>query len=79
MLGMRKPKQYYFLIDNLNENSAVKLKQSLKEISFITNLKTSLSAGILEVTAKQNPEDQVKMACKIAGCGFRTAVNRKQL
>jgi hypothetical protein len=70
-------KSYYYLIDNLTGENALKISKALKAVSDVLDSKASPSQGVLEVKATRDVEAQVKMACEIAGATFRTRMSRK--
>jgi hypothetical protein len=72
-------KSFYYLIDNLTGDRAVKISNALKAVSEVLEVKASASQGIIEVKATRDVEEQVKMACSIAGTTFRTRMSRKSL
>lgn len=76
MLGKRK---FYYLIDRLTVEAGYQLRGSLMEIRAIHDVKAFPTEGILEVTAKRDVEEEVMVACKIAGLGFRTRVDKRHL
>jgi len=72
-------KSFFYLIDNLTSEKAVKISAALKAVSDVLETKAHLPQGVLEVKALHDVEAQVKMACGIAGTTFRTRVDRKVL
>jgi hypothetical protein len=72
-------KSFYYVIDNLTKDKAVKIAAALKAVSDVLEILPHLTQGVLEVKALRDVEAQVKMACSIAGTTFRTRVDRKAL
>jgi hypothetical protein len=72
-------KRYYYLLDNLTMENAESLKKALKVTPAITGVDTKVRQGVLEVSASRDPLAAVKMACEIAGIGFRTAIKKKDV
>ena len=79
MLGKQKGKLFIFIVDGVSAANSDKLKNALKAVDIITNVKIDLQRGLLEVGAKRNPELQVKMACELVGCTLRTEVKKRQI
>ena len=76
---MARIKSFYYLIDGLNAENGEKIRQSLKALENIEDVRYSLNQGFIEVRSKSEMEHQVRIACEVAGTGFRTKVKKKQL
>jgi len=76
---MARIKSFYYLIDGLNADNGEKIRQSLKALPDIDDVRYSLTHGFIEVRSKGEMESQVRMACQVAGTGFRTKVKKKDL
>ena len=76
---MARIKTYYYLLDKLTEESAPKIRSALKAIDAVEDVRAKISSGIVEVDAKKDIEFELKMAAEIAGCIFRTKVQKKQV
>ena len=74
---MARSKTYYYVIDKLTEESAPKIRSALKAIDSVDDVRTKIASGIVEVDAKRDMESELKMAAEIAGCTFRTRVQKK--
>lgn len=72
-------KSFYYLIDNLTREKAIRIASALKAVSDVLEVAPHLPQGVLEVKAVRDVEAQVKMACGIAGTTFRTKVDRKSI
>ena len=72
-------KKYYYLIDKMNAPRAEVIKKTLDTVSSIKNSRVSASRGVVEVTAKRDVSEQVKMACDIAGARYRTSAKKHEL
>jgi acyl dehydratase len=70
-------KSFYYLIDNLTSEKAVKISKALQAVAEVLEAKASPSQGVLEVRATRDVEAQVKIACEIAGTTFRTRMSRR--
>jgi hypothetical protein len=70
-------KSFYYLIDNLTSEKALKISKALQAVTDVLETKANPSQGVLEVKATRDVEAQVKMACEIAGTTFRTRMSRK--
>ncbi len=75
---MARSKTYYYLVDKLNEESAPKIRSALKTLDAVEDVRTRIASGILEVDSKRDIETELRMAVDIAGCVFRTRVQKKQ-
>jgi hypothetical protein len=69
-------RSYYYLIDLLDKEKAVIIKKSLSVVPGIEKILVSASQGMVEVRAKMDPEDQVRLACDVAKANYRTSVKR---
>ena len=76
---MGKAKQFYYVVDKLNKDSAETIRASLNVVPEIEKVFVSVTDGVIEVYAKKNVEKQVEMACDVAGALFRTSVKKKSL
>lgn len=76
---MARSKTYYYLVDKLNEESAPRIRSALKALDAVDDVRARLASGIIEVDARRDMETEVKMAVEIAGCVFRTKVQKKQV
>jgi hypothetical protein len=69
-------RSFYYLIDNLTSEKAVKINKALHAVTDVLETKANPSQGVLEVKATRDVEPEVKMACEIAGTTFRTRMSR---
>lgn len=79
MIGRANNKTFFYIIDGITPANADKLKIALESVDIIRNIKIDLQRGVLEITAKKNPEVQVKMACSIVQCNLRTEIKKRQI
>ena len=77
--AMARIKPFYYLIDGLNPEKGEQIRQSLKALMEVDDARFSVNQGVVEVFAKKDMEDQVRLACTVAGTGFRTKVKKKDL
>ena len=70
MLG--KPKLYRYIVDNLTAESAEIISKSLRALREVSGIAVHPNRGTVEIHAKRDMEDQVRMACDIAKVPFRT-------
>ena len=63
-------KQQY-IIDKLDAKKGELMKKALSVIPEITAVRFDVGLCILEVEARKNMEDQVKLACSTAGTSLR--------
>lgn len=67
-------KSYLYLIDSLTNSNAPTLKKAIETVPGIKKVLISPSKGLVEVQAKSDPEDSVKLACSVAGVKLRTQI-----
>lgn len=70
---------YIYLIDSLDANNAKVLKTALETVPEIKSVLVSPLKGLVEVQAKFDVTDSVKIACSVAGVKLRTKVNRSKI
>lgn len=78
MLTMAKSKKYRYIVDNLDASKADVIAGGLRVVRYIEAVKISVSQGIVEVLAAQNPESNVEIACQVAGAAVRTRIKKKR-
>ena len=76
---MGKAKTFYYLVDNLNRTNAELIKSALKTAPEVEQVIPRIPEGVLEVWATRDVEQQVRMACRVAGTSLRIQVKRKDL
>ncbi len=69
-------KARYYIVDGINQEKALALKKSLEVVSGIKKVKVSVAQSMVEVHARIDPVDQVKLACDVAGVIFRTEAKK---
>ncbi len=67
-------KSFIYLIDSLSDANAPKLKTALETVPGIKKVLVSPVKGLIEVYAKSDVTDSVKLACDVAGVKLRTQV-----
>ena len=67
-------KQFVYLVDDMDVLRVEKMKKALATIPEIEDIKISIGAATVNVMAKKDVEDQVKMAAGIARASFRRKV-----
>jgi hypothetical protein len=70
------PKSYFYIIDGLGTDSAAVLKKSLSIVSDIKSVAIDPGRGTVELKAFRDVEDNVRVACDVAGVTFRTRLKR---
>ncbi len=75
---MARTTSHVFLIDGLNADNAAKLRNALMISGKISEVAVKLNSGVVVVTSAGDPEAEVKMACGIAGLGFRMKVSKRK-
>lgn len=73
---MFKSKPFYYLVDKLDADAAEILRKALTAIPGIENVKVSVNRGMVEIGAKRDMADQVRIACEVAGALYRTRIQR---
>jgi hypothetical protein len=76
---MAKINRFFYLVDKLDSRSTAVMEKSLNMIPEIHSVSISPKQGLVEVYAKKDVEDQVKLACDVAGSIFRTKIKKKEL
>ncbi len=67
-----KPKLFRYVIDMLDTESAEIIAKSLRALPDISGVAVHPNRGTVEIRAKRDMEEQVRMACDIAKVRFRT-------
>ncbi len=76
---MAKGKEYGYLLDGLNPERAEIIKRALQAIPEIKSISIQPSQGTIRLIASRDPEQQVKLACEVAGCVYRLKLGRGAL
>jgi copper chaperone CopZ len=71
---MFKSKIRSYLVDGLTEEKAQAMVSSLRNLNEVEGVDVSVSRATVRVKSKRDLEDQVKIACDIAGVKYRTKV-----
>ncbi|MFO8065903.1 MAG: hypothetical protein ACQETQ_08545 [Spirochaetota bacterium] len=71
---MFKSKIRSYLVDGLTEEKAQAVAASLRGVEEIEGVDISVSRSTVRVKSKRDPEQQVRLACNVAGVNFRTKV-----
>ncbi len=66
---------YLYLIDSLNNTNAKVLKTALETVPGVKSVAVSPLKGLVEIKAKSDVTDSLKLACSVAGVKLRTRVN----
>ena len=75
---MARKKIYTYLIDKLTMANAEPLKLALKAIPSVEEVFIKVNSGVIEVTSRKELEEEIAMACTVAGCAFRTKVSARK-
>lgn len=73
-LRMLSRNVYHYLVDGLTDEKAATMRRSLAIVSGIRSVNISVSRGSVEVDARRDVADAVRIACEVAGARFRTRV-----
>jgi hypothetical protein len=76
---MGKGKPYGYLLDGLTPERGEVMKKALRAIPEIKSITIRAGEGIVQVMATRDPENQIKLACDVAGCIFRLKLGKGQL
>jgi copper chaperone CopZ len=71
---MFKAKVRSYLVDGLTEEKAQAMTASLRGLNEVESVDVSVSRSTVRVKSKRDLEDQVKLACGVAGVKYRTKV-----
>jgi hypothetical protein len=72
-------RSFYYLVDGLTTERGERLKRALEQVPSVTGVIIRPTHGTVEVQSNRDPEDNVKMACAIAGTVFRVKINKRSL
>ncbi|MBI9102940.1 MAG: hypothetical protein JEY99_11025 [Spirochaetales bacterium] len=75
---MARNKIYTYLIDSLNMGNAESLKLAIKSVPSVEEVFIKVKSGVIEVTSKKDVEQEIAMACTVAGCALRTRVSMRK-
>ena len=67
-------KSYIYLIDSLSDANAPMLRTALETVPGVKKVLISPVKGLIEIQAKSDVIDSVKLACDVAGVKLRTQV-----
>lgn len=70
------PKSFTYIVDGLTDASAAVIKKSLSIVADIRTVAVDAGRGTVEVKAHRDVEDNVRVACDVAGVAFRTRLRR---
>lgn len=70
MIG--KPQVYRYVVDMLSDESAEAISKSLRAVPDVLGVAVHPRRGLVEIKARRNLEEQVRMACGIARVTYRT-------
>ena len=71
---MFKAKVRSYLVDGLTEEKAQAMVASLRGLDEVEGVDVSVSRSTVRIRSKRDLEDQVKLACDVAGVKYRTKV-----
>ena len=66
---------YFYLIDSLNHDNAKILKTALETVPGVKSVAVSPLKGLVEIKARNDITDSVKLACSVAKVKLRTKVD----
>ena len=66
---------YLYLIDSLNNTNAKVLKTALETVPGVKSVAVSPTRGLVEIKAKSDITESLKLACTVAGVKLRTRIN----
>ena len=70
---------YLYLIDSLNSENAKVLKTALETVPGIKSVAVSPLKGLVEIKARTDMTDSLKLACSVAKVKLRTKVNQGKI
>lgn len=68
---MARAKPFFYLVDGLTDEKAHIIRKGLEIIADVSEVKVSVGRSMIETVAFRNVEDQVRLACDVAGVHFR--------
>ncbi len=69
---MPRGKRYAYIVDGLTAEKGEVMEKGLRAIPDIYEVGVSPNRGVVEVRARKDVEDQIRIACDIAKARFRT-------
>lgn len=69
---MPRGKRYAYIVDGLTEEKGEVIAKGLRAVSDIFEVDVMPKRGVVQVRARKDVEDQVRIACGIAKARFRT-------
>ncbi len=72
-------KSYIYLIDSLNRDNGATLKTALETVPGVKKVLVSPAKGLVEIQAKADVTESLKLACSVAGVKLRTQINSGKL
>ena len=69
---MSQGKLYGYIVDGLTQQKAVLLEKGLRAVADVFEVSVQPSRGVVQVRARRDVEDQVRLACDISKTRFRT-------
>ena len=76
---MGRLKSYYYIVDRLTAQKAPVLKRALQTISAVEESIIHVEEGVIEVIAAREVEDQIRIACEVAGVALRTRIKKRRM
>jgi copper chaperone CopZ len=70
---------YLYIIDSLNKDNAVILKTAMETVPGVKSVAVSPLKGLIEIKAKNDVTDSLKLACSVAKVKLRTKVNQGKI
>jgi len=74
MLG--KTRTFTYLVDGLTPEKEAQMERGLDVVSGVSDVQVSASRSTVELKAKKDVEDKVRVACDVAGVRFRVRVKK---
>ncbi len=71
-LAMLRRRSFHYLVDGLTADKAAILRRSLAILPEVYAVEVSVGRGTVEVQARRDLADQVRLACSVAEVHYRT-------
>ncbi len=73
---MPRKRRFVYIADGLTDGKAAIIKKSLSVVKAIHSVQITPSRSSIEVEASRDVEDQIRLACGVAGARFRAKMGR---
>lgn len=76
---MPRTKPYFYLVDGLTDDRARIIHKGLSIIGDIAEVQVDVTRSMVRIQGYRDVQDQVKLACDVAGAHFRSRATRRNM